>query len=448
MTAQLAKAVERLLQGLFSPVLMTEVSIGENQFAYCKGRGSRDAIAFLMLSWMLAFQEKKRIALYMSDVSAAFDRVFMNRLVEKLKARRVPQTLLNVFVSWLQARRAVVVVGGSSSEEFALQNMVFQGTVWGPILWNVFYEDASSAIRSKEFTEIVFADDLNAFKIYDSAVGNDTIICAMGECQDELHKWGRANQVVFDASKESKHILSRKNPHGPSFNLLGVRFDCKLLMTDTVADLVKTCRWKLKSLLRTRSFNTGAQLVLLYKAQLLSFIEYRTIAIYHACESALSNLDRVQSKLLEAAGMDDVEALNHCRLAPLSSRRDIALLGLIHRTVLEKGPGHFKRFFRADVSARVEGRGNHRMQLVEYTGGHWTDFRYPNSRPADYIKYSMLGLVTIYNRLPARVVEGCGCVPSFQTALQNMLTERANSGVENWRALFSPRVPWYRHPLR
>ena len=101
----------------------------------------------------------------------------------------------------------------------------------------------------------------------------------------------------------------------------------------------------MKSLLRTPRFNTGAQLVLLYKAQLLSFIEYRTPAIYHACCSALENLDLVQSKLLEAAGMTDLEALNHCRLAPLSTRRDIALLGLIHRTVLGKGPNHFRNFF-------------------------------------------------------------------------------------------------------
>ena len=245
MTAQLAKAVERLLQKLFSPVLMTEASIGENQFAYCKGRGSRDAMAFLMLSWILAFQSKQRIALYMSDVAAAFDRVFMDRLVAKLKARSVPKALLDVFISWLQARRAVVVVGGSKSHEFTLQNMVFQGTVWGPLLWNVFYEDASTAIRLNDFVELGFADDLNAFRTYESNVGNSAILQDMEECQDELHKWGMANQVSFDATKESKHILSRTQSYGAPFDLLGVRFDCKLLMTDTVSDLVKTCRWKL-----------------------------------------------------------------------------------------------------------------------------------------------------------------------------------------------------------
>ena len=33
------------------------------------------------------------------------------------------------------------------------QDMVFQGTVWGPPLWNVFYADARVAIQSAGFEE-------------------------------------------------------------------------------------------------------------------------------------------------------------------------------------------------------------------------------------------------------------------------------------------------------
>jgi len=116
-------------------------------------------------------------------------------------------------------------------------------------------------------------------------------------------------------------------------------------MAETVHDLAKNCRWKLNSILRTRAFNTGLRLVDLYKAQLLSYIEYRTPAIYHACDSALSELDKVQDKVIEAAGLSEVEAIKVCRLAPLSARRDMALLGLIHRTVLGKGPRQFRVFF-------------------------------------------------------------------------------------------------------
>ena len=119
----------------------------------------------------------------------------------------------------------------------------------------------------------------------------------MHKCQEELHEWGRANQVVFDASKESMHILSRTHAHGNSFDLLGVRFDCKLIMSESVLDLARSCRWKLKALLRTRQFHTGSQLVLLYKAQILSFIEYRTAATYHACDSSLAS-QNVQAQAL------------------------------------------------------------------------------------------------------------------------------------------------------
>ena len=50
---------------------------------------------------------------------------------------------MDVIALWLRNRRAKVVVGGEASEEFELANMVVQGTVWGPPLWNLFYEDAS-----------------------------------------------------------------------------------------------------------------------------------------------------------------------------------------------------------------------------------------------------------------------------------------------------------------
>ena len=169
--------------------------------------------------------------------------------------------------------------------------------------------------------------------------------------------------------------------------------------------------------------------------------EFRTAAIYHACCSCLEALDHIQDRLLEAAGMTSIEALNGCRLAPLSSRRDMALLGLIHRSVLGRGPGHFAEFFRPDVTARSEAssRDVHRLQLVEYSEAHWTDFMYPNSRQADYIGHSMVGLVSIYNRLPAYTVEGSSSVSSFQAALQALLQSKANAGEAGWATTFSPR---------
>ena len=36
------------------------------------------------------------------------------------------------------------------------------------------------------------------------------------------------NQVVFEAARESFHVVSRTEPEGEDFKFLGVDFDCKL----------------------------------------------------------------------------------------------------------------------------------------------------------------------------------------------------------------------------
>ena len=447
MTAQFAKVLERFVGLIFLPQLSCEVSIGPNQFAYIKGRGARDALAYLVLSWLKAFQEKAPIALYMSDVSGAFDRVSASRLLQKLKARGMPEDLVALIGSWLRSRSAEVVVGGCHSTKLCLENMVYQGTVWGPSLWNAFYGDARQAVRACQFMEIIFADDLNAWRKYDAGTNHETMQTDMKLCQDELHKWGAANQVVFDPAKEGRFILHRKCPQGDDFELLGVRFDCKLIMSESVYSLAKDCRWKLKAILRTGRFNTGADLVNLYKAQVLSILEYRTVAIYHACNTSLEELQRMQDKLLEASGFASaVEAMEGVKLAPLRVRRDIAMLGLIHRAVLGKGPAQFREFFKPDELVRREGRGKHRLHL-KLLPLHWSDFALPGSRPAAYVEQSAHGLIRVYNKLPVNIVERCSCVSSFQKSLQELVLRRAQAGHGDWELTLSPRVSSCHHPL-
>jgi hypothetical protein len=95
--------------------------------------------------------------------------------------------------------------------------MVFQGTVSGPDLWNLFFEDARQAIMECFFREVIFADDLNAYRIFSSITDNATIKNSLHNVQDELHKWGEANQVSFDSAKESQHVVSLSDPWGSNF---------------------------------------------------------------------------------------------------------------------------------------------------------------------------------------------------------------------------------------
>ena len=355
----------------------------------------------------------------------------MDRLTAKLIRRRLHPKIVRVLTSWLQQRQAHVVVSSTKSSAMCLSNIVYQGTVLGPVLWNVFFEDARLPINECLFTEVVFADDLNAYRVFPASTDKKTRHACISECQRELHTWGEANQGVFDPCKESRHILSLDDASGTTFKLLGILFDDGLAMSDAVSQLVCEAGWKIKSLLRTRPYFSDAELIILYKSHLLGFLEYRTPAIYHATRTILEQLDAVQTRFLRKAGVEEVDALVHFRLAPLATRRDIAMLGLIHPTVLGKGPAHFRDFFEV-AAERVHGR-----LVVE-------DKRKTLKHPL--VKRSALGLAAICNLLPASFVMS-PCVSDFQCKLQQFITARACAGCADWKESLSPRLPLDGHPV-
>ena len=343
--------------------------------------------------------KQRKIVVYCSDVSGAFDRVNSERLLEKLRRSGVHYRIVDLIASWLGRRRANVVVGGERSESFLLENMVYQGTVLGPILWNLFFGDASRAIRMLKFIETIFADDLNAYRKYKEHVKNSTLIQAAKKCLERLHEWCRANQAEFDPGKESITILSRTNPFGEGFKIFNIHFDTRLCMEEAISNICDKSAWKLRTLLRTSRFFSTIHMVNLYKSKVLSYVEGKTPAIYHAASTQLQRVDRIQSRFMESAGMNEIDALCTYRLAPLTSRRDMALLGLIHRTVIGLGPKQFQEFFKLEeVVSHPNGRESerkHKKQLVSHRQGHYLEI----------LGHSIFGLVDVYNLLPPYVVE-------------------------------------------
>ena len=261
----MSKAMERFLGRLFLPTLHASVAFGPRQSTYAPGRGARDALLTVVLTWFLAFATGCKFILCCSDVAGAFDKVSAARLNSKLAVIGIHSSLLAVLHSWLRPRTASVIVQGATSDALSMQDMVFQGTVWGPPLWNVFYADARHAIQAAGFEEVVYADDLNAYRAVPNHVPLDAALTQAAECQSSLHRWGQANQVVFDPAKESFHILSRTQGYGDNFSLLGVEFDVQLLMHSAVHQCAIEAGWRVRSLLRAQKFFSTSEAIMMFK---------------------------------------------------------------------------------------------------------------------------------------------------------------------------------------
>ena len=170
----------------------------------------------------------------------------------------------------------------------------------------------------------------------------------------------------------------------------------------------------------------------LYKARLLGFIEYRTPAVYHAAGSLLQQIDGIQGRFLSAIGITKKVALMEFRLAPLNARRDMGMLGLIHRTVIGEGPKQFAKFFvRAPLPIRTHGRSAlrcHRRQLITHRKGPFLEI----------LRNSVLGLVDVYNMLPVYIADA-PTVKLFQRRLQELLVTCVWEQVGEWWNVFSTR---------
>ena len=118
--------------------LLSVDGYGINQFAYQRGVGAIGVLLFLILTWLTAFSNDCKLIVFSANVSGASDNVSGFKLMSRLLKLGVPSCYLRVLLSWLSGRTAKVVVGGGYSHVFDMSNMVYQGLVLGPILWNVF----------------------------------------------------------------------------------------------------------------------------------------------------------------------------------------------------------------------------------------------------------------------------------------------------------------------
>ena len=152
LTNILAKIVERAIASVLVPYFDRVGSFGRDQWAFRKKHSCRDLVALLICRWLLALDTGCKIGIYLPDISGAFGRVNREILAEHLRQNGISDSMLRFLYSYLAPREAAVVVQGHNSDVFTIQDEVFQGTVLGPPLWNVFFKGIDGTVRQCLFS--------------------------------------------------------------------------------------------------------------------------------------------------------------------------------------------------------------------------------------------------------------------------------------------------------
>ena len=195
-----------------------------------------------------ALDNKKKVIVVSTDMSAAFDLLDKEVLLPRMKKLGIPQTLCRIYDDFLSNRRAFVQCGESKSEEIDIPVGCVQGSPSGPYLFTLLVDGIAD--HMSDVNIVAYADDM--YFIYE-AESWERVSAMASQNTKKAMEWLKTSGMVLNSSKtEAAYFSSRelKNPPEieidsspiktkPYIKVLGLIFDHKMSWDAHVEKLLK-----------------------------------------------------------------------------------------------------------------------------------------------------------------------------------------------------------------
>ena len=190
--------MSKLLEGLIKKQLSEffESILSKFQCGFRKGYGAQHCLLMMLDTWKEATDNNRAFGTLLTDLSKAFDCLSHDLLIAKLHAYSLDLASLKILKDYLTNRKQRTKVDSSCSFWGKILSGVPQGSILGPLLFNIFMCDMFLILKTTSFT--VYADDNTPFVVRENTTN---VIKALDDIGENLIKWFSENQMKLNTDK-------------------------------------------------------------------------------------------------------------------------------------------------------------------------------------------------------------------------------------------------------
>lgn len=304
-----------ILSKVYEKLIMTQMTDKEEllsvtQSGFRKGHCTVTTCIKIKNDILKAMNRGEVTLAVLADFSKAFDTVDFEILLKKLHSLGFSRKSMFILSNYLSHRYQYVQIDDNRSSVLEVTNGVPQGSILGPILFNIYVHDMATKTTAKC---VQYADDTSiyrhtkpmAFEICSNEINSDI---------NEIEIWSHDSNLIFNATKTKSMLFATKQmarrhdfdfkiksndgkliERVPTFKLLGVTFSEDMTWNNHVKNISAKAYGTFKSLTLLKRYLPYKLRKQLAETLILSKLDYGNAIINNAPTYLFNQLQKVQN---------------------------------------------------------------------------------------------------------------------------------------------------------